>query len=429
MSSARQGAAPAESREAVLRTAEEHAAQQSGLRRLQTRLSEWVAAERQHLVFLALVLAANKALVLFASIYAHRRELDTLGLRGFVEWVLVDNYRFFDASWYQRIATEGYELKSTAFFPLYPLAMKAVQAVTGLRFLTAGVLFSHACFVLLLYAFLRLALVDLDERRARWAVLFLALFPTSYYFSAAYTEALFVLLSVLALYGMRTRRWWMAGVFGGLAALTRNTGILLVIPFALEYGACLLRLRKERGSLAARDLLPAGWGLAIASGGLVYVAFLWLRFGDPFAFANVQELYGRGSLPPWETLVRGYRFGLEMLTRLRDPRVWIQIYYPLQLFFVSLVLIVLVGTFRRLPWSYWVIILYSFLIPLAAPAAPDRVTDYFISFSRYSLVIVPLYFGLEVLLARRYLKLAYLTISVALLLLLTWAWSHHYWVA
>jgi hypothetical protein len=421
MSPPRQGAAPAAIRPAGIPAAE--------ARSILDRVRGWVAAERQHLVFLALVLAANKFLVFFASIYANRRELAPQGWRNFVELILVDNYRFWDANWYQQIASVGYDLKSTAFFPLYPLAMKAAQAVTGLRFLTAGVLVSHVCFVLLLYAFLRLALVDLDERRARWAVIFLGLYPTSFYFSAAYTESLFFLLSVLSLYGMRTRRWWMAGVFGALAALTRNMGIFLVIPFALEYGTCLLQRRKERGPIELRNLAPAAWGLVIAGGGLAYVAYLWLRFDDPLAFANVQGLYGRGSLPPWETLLQGYRHNLRNLIHISDPTEWVQIYYPLQLYFVSLVLVVLVGTIRRLRWSYWAMILYSFLIPLAAPAAPDRVTDYFISFSRYSLVIVPLYFGLEILLSWRYLRLAYLAVSAALLLLLTWAWSHHYWVA
>lgn len=393
------------------------------------RARDLLWAERGRLAFVAFVLLLNKTLVLAASAYANRSQWGPRTTRGFIEWVIVDNYRFFDANWYQEIAREGYNLKSTAFFPLYPLIMKAVQAVLDVRFLTAGVLVSHAAFPLLLYAFLRLALLDMDERRARGVVLLLAIFPTAYYFSAAYTEALFLLLSVLSLYGMRTRRWWMAGIFGGLAALTRNTGILLVLPFALEYAGWLWSRRREGQPLGLAAAAGAAWGGLIGLAGLAYVVYLWQRFGDPFAFAHVQALYGRGSLPPWETLMRGIWHNGERTLALQPPLTWNKLYYPLQLYFVVLMLTVLIASFRRLRWSYWVIIAYSFVIPLAAPAAPDRITDYFISFSRYSLVVAPLYFGLDLLLAKRPLRVAYLAVSVALLLLMTWAWSLHKWVA
>jgi hypothetical protein len=396
---------------------------------LYPRVADRLKAERGDLAFVALAFALNKVLVLAASSYANWGQLSTRGLRGFIEWVVVDNYRFYDFNWYQEIARDGYQLKSAAFFPLYPLAMKGAQALLDVRFLTAGVLVSHAAFILLLYVFLRLARLDLDRRRARSALLLLALYPTSFYFSAAYTEALFFLLSALALLAMRTRCWPAAGVFGALAALTRNTGVLLAVPFAIEYGT-YLRERRSRGEpLDLRGLLPGAWGSLIGLAGLAYMAFLWRRFGDPFAFASVQELYGRGSLPPWRTLYEGYVHGLGRLVAVRDPFDWRQMYHPTQLYFVTLVLVVLVASFRRLRWSYWVMILYSSLIPLFAPAAPDRLTDYFISFSRYSLVVVPLYLGLERLLRPRPARWAYLAVSVLLLLLMTWAWSHHRWVA
>ena len=121
---------------------------------------------------------------------------------------------------------------------------------------------------------------------------------------------------------------------------------------------------------------------------------------------------------------------MEFLARLHWPLDDTQIYHLTELIFPVLVLVVLVASFRKLRPSYWVMILYSFLVPLAAPlAATPAASDYFMSFSRYSLVIVPLYFGLVRLLRRRWLFWPYLILSALLLVVLTYMWASGAWVA
>ncbi|HZK48119.1 MAG TPA: mannosyltransferase family protein [Thermoleophilia bacterium] len=381
------------------------------------------------------VFVMNKFLVVLVSMVANWEGWRRLLSVDMAYEVLVRNYRFFDAGWYVGIAANGYvHPKETAFFPLFPLTMRLFGWVLPVGFLAAGVLVSNLAFFGLLYGFARLARHDLDEQTARRAVWLLGLYPTSFYFSAAYTEALFGLATVLALYSMRRRRWALAGVAGGAAALTRNVGVLLVLPFLLEYWSSLREGSAKPGkhpvsrSRGRRSLASVLWVGVIGAGGLLYVAFLRWRFGEPFAFVNTQSLYGRESLMPWSTLYRGYRFGLQQIAAVDLPITWHDLYFTTQLFFVTLVLVVLVASVGRMRWSYWVVILYSFTIPMVGPST-EGVVDYFISFSRYSVVILPLFLGLAGLLRNRRLCRAYVVVSVGLLVLFVYAWSVGTWVA
>src|SRR5262249_29160432 len=56
----------------------------------------------------------------------------------------------------------------------------------------------------------------------------------SFILFAPYTESLFLLLSVASLLMARRRQWWLAGLAGGLAALTRQQGLFLIVPLAWE---------------------------------------------------------------------------------------------------------------------------------------------------------------------------------------------------
>ncbi len=393
----------------------------------------------------AIAFAGNKFLVILVSAVATRDTWQGRSFFGVVHYVLIENFRYFDANatiGYQAIAIRGYaDPKSTTFFPGYPLLMRAVSWLLHISPLEAGVLISNMAFFLLLYFVLKLALIDVDWPRSRRTVLLLAFFPTAFYFSAAYTEATFMLVSVLAILGMRKQNWARAGLYGGIAALVRNTGVFLSLPYLVEYWTAR-RERKRAPSSSTRHQLipdrgsirPVLWVLLIVAGAAAYVVYLWLAKGDPLAFARWQKEYGRGTGTPWGTLYHGYAYGLTFLWHLHRPLYWMQVYYITQLFFPTLVMVVLVTSFRKMRWSYWIIILYSLVFPLLAPAnaapdVPSEVIDYFVSFSRYSLVIVPLYFGLERLLKNRWAFWAYLVFSALFLALLTYAWSRHKWVA
>ncbi len=141
-----------------------------------------------------------------------------------------------DALWYLRIADAGYRTDdgSAAFFPLYPLVISVLALPLGGHPLAAGLLVSNAAFLGALIVLYLLGRSELDELRARRAVVYAAVFPAALFFLAPYSESLFLLLALVTFWGARRRRWWVAGLAGAGAALTRNVGVILALPIAIE---------------------------------------------------------------------------------------------------------------------------------------------------------------------------------------------------
>lgn len=198
-----------------------------------------------------------------------------------------------DTGFYLSIAEEGYryggvEFPSAAFFPLLPLLIRAVGSVTG-DLLLAGVLVANAALLgatMLLY---RLAEEEWGSSVAERAVWYLLIFPTAFFGSAIYTESLFLLLAIGSLYLARKGMWESAAMLGALAALTRFVGIVVAPMLLAEW--CARRWRTDR------DARPSLWALlapaAVLLGTGAYMAYLWLAFGDPLAFAHAQSAWGR----------------------------------------------------------------------------------------------------------------------------------------
>src|ERR687896_775459 len=154
-----------------------------------------------------------------------------------------------DAAWYLRIAESGYGGSDVraAFFPLYPLLVRAVAAPFGASpgaLLVAAYAVSLAAFLGALVLLHRLVSLELGRPLAQPALLLLALFPAAVFFGAPYAESLFLLLAVGAFYAARTGRWAWAGAAAAGAAATRSAGVLLLLPLALIWWSS--RPRKAR---------------------------------------------------------------------------------------------------------------------------------------------------------------------------------------
>ena len=151
-----------------------------------------------------------------------------------------------DAEHYLRIAGQGYFGTEPAFFPLYPLLIRIVSGFTG-SLLVAGLIVSNtASFLSLLYLY-KLVEHEYNRHVAQRATFFVSIFPTAIFFSAVYSESLFLFLTVASFYYVRERRWLMAGVFGFFAALTRSEGVL-------ARGAALHRVGRRCARRRARVL-------------------------------------------------------------------------------------------------------------------------------------------------------------------------------
>jgi hypothetical protein len=233
-------------------------------------------------------------------------------LQGLAGW-LVEPFRNWDGTWYRLVATEGYNPEmaaKAAFWPLYPWLMDVGARLTGWTPETIGYLISNIAFFFALYFLFRLVSHDFDvtvAQRTLWAV---ALFPTAFFFNAVYTESLFFLLVVAALFMARRGDWWLAGGVGLLAALTRSAGVMLLAPFAVlflqQYGALFrpnaLRvigsLIVSAAAIALAVLMYSSWGFGVV---ILLIPTLWsVKEGSvaPKVFA--------AALPALGPLIFGY---------------------------------------------------------------------------------------------------------------------------
>jgi hypothetical protein len=320
-----------------------------------------------------------------------------------------------DSVWYLAIAQSGYAHNppKTAFFPLYPLLVKALGFAVRSQIL-AGILISLGCFAAALVLLHRLVSRELGERGADLTVVLLAYSPMAYFFSALYTESLFLLLSVGCLMAARQQRWWLAGLLGGLAAASRNSGVMLVVPVVLMYlygpreGAAAARRRGLRPRY--RPSWSLAWALLIPAGLGAYLLYLAITTGDGTAPFHVQQVWFRHFAGPfggvWKGTVAAWD-GLRQLVHGPPPPVFFRAAggdaltvagQNLMLFaFLLGGGVACVGALLRLPIAYGAYAVASLAMPLSYPVTPQPLA----SLPRYEVVLFPLFMWAAQVLARR----------------------------
>ncbi len=217
-----------------------------------------------------------------------------------------DAFARHDSGWYFDIARKGYDATAAvaggrsniAFAPVYPLLMRYVGRLFGRApgdVYLAGIVVSWVSFVIAMVVLYRLAALDLPRRRAERAVLLTAIFPFSFFFGAVYTESTFLLFTLLAFYGFRTRRWMLGGVAGAVATATRVTGIML--------WPALVWIAWRAAKPERPDRLAAAAALGVATLGFVgYCAYIYSLTGSPLLWATALTRWGGGYHPggaPW----------------------------------------------------------------------------------------------------------------------------------
>src|SRR5712691_3672800 len=218
-----------------------------------------------------------------------------------------------DTAFYYSIATSGYSWdpamfrhENIVFFPLYPMLMRWGGALLGGRPLLAGLFVSLIAFAGAIAILYRLAVLEMGEAHAGPAILLLATFPFALFYSAVYTESLFLLLTVGAFYGMRRGNLPAAALCGMAAGLTRPNGPWLAVP--------LLCLAVSRAGGGAAEPLPRGTSRRLAMlaacapivGMAIFSAYLHVRFHDALAWVHGQAAWGAPLLghPPAPDPVR-----------------------------------------------------------------------------------------------------------------------------
>jgi Gpi18-like mannosyltransferase len=298
---------------------------------------------------------------------------------SFYDWLAIWNR--WDAPHYLDLARMGYvsggvEARWIVFYPLYPWLVRAVAFVVRDDMLAAFVVSGVASVAagLLLY---RLARADGEpEEVARASVFYLLVFPTAYFLHIGYTESLFLALSLGAFLAARARSWRVAGLLGGLAAMTRINGVVLLPALAFE------AWDEYRGE--GRRVRPEWlWLLLPGAGFAAYLLINWWVLGDPRAFLQVQgEHWYKSPTWPWLGIKRSW------------DAVWARAPSDAQMvgwqefFFVLLGLGLTAWAWLRLRASYAVWMTCNWLLWTS--------TKFVLSVPRYTLVLFPAY----ILLAR-----------------------------
>lgn len=156
---------------------------------------------------------------------------------------LLGPWQRFDTMHYLSLAQNGYEIQNSVFPPIYPSFVRIVGTIIELAttasptvaYMLAALVVSNAALVTALALLHYVTAHELGEGSATRTVVYLLLFPTGFFLFAAYSESLFLLFSLAALFAARRDAPLWAGLFGLLAALTRLTGALLCLPLAYEY--------------------------------------------------------------------------------------------------------------------------------------------------------------------------------------------------
>ncbi len=343
-----------------------------------------------------------------------------------------------DSAWYLAIAKSGYAFPSqTVFFPLFPglMALGGVVVGSGLELLL-GIVISCACAIGGLYLMHRLVALEFDERLARNTVWIFAWLPTALVLSAVYSEALFLLLAVGSFYAARTGRWRLAGLLGGLAAASRNGGILLLVPLLILY---LYGPRADRRPDRAADGLRPRyrlrpdvlWAALVPLGLLAYLLYLQIATGHPLDPFMHQSHWGRHFIPfggiplgVWSAVkaVIGAVPGL-------DPQLAHHLSlssgmrHIVELAFLVIALLLLRFSWRRLPAAYTAFSVVSLAIAVSVPAHNDPLK----SLPRLTLVIFPLWIALALWATERNRVRTLLAVSAPLLavwtfLFVSWEW-------
>ncbi len=334
-------------------------------------------------------------------------------------------YRW-DSVHFSYLATHGYtDWWRTAFFPLFPLLERYLAVVAGDPFI-AGLIISNVAGLGMLVVLYRLVEEDFDSERAYRTALYLSVFPTAFFFAAAYTESLFLLFALLGFYYMRQGNWWLAGACGFFATLTRSTGLLLLVPFCYEY------LRQHQFKLRALRFDVFGGALIVAGPGL-FMLYCYHRFHSFFPFSKAEHfMWSRDPQSPW-FLIKNVIAGIAQSNGFLSFHALRNIIDASQILLIlALIILSVVGPWR-FPRNRWVYAIYGIVLFVVLQINPVKVNPIrgpfpLQSFPRYMLEVFPAFIVLAALCKYRTVHLSYVMVSGVVLFVLLSLFLTGHWV-
>ncbi len=292
--------------------------------------------------------------------------------------IFLNPFAQYDGTAYLYIAQNGYtndfgEIHQPNYhwYPLYPMLIRAFSVIGYdlAAFLIANIASFFAVTFFYLLAF------ENNKKTARRSVFFMLFFPTAYFLTMMYTEALFIALVTASFYYARRGQWQYAAIAGFLTALTRPQGILLFFPIAYIYARQKDLLRKPLASLH-KIKLDVLYVFAVPLGTFLFMLYQYFTTGDFFIQIKSIAIGGvpRGGFP-WD----GYVYSIAAIFR---DTTFINIsYHIFNIFIMTFFLFLAYMTWKKLDREYFV----YFAISLAVLLFSQN----FFGIGRYLFVIFP----------------------------------------
>lgn len=328
------------------------------------------------------------------------------------DWTPWLSFGTWDARHYSYLAEHGYsfDLASNAFYPLYPFCVWLIKLVVQ-NTLLSGYIVSTICSFVMMWLLYGLVSKAYGEKVAFYAGLFLLVFPTSFFFSIMYSEALFLMLILGFFYLWQRARFSLAALMILLLPLARPMGVLIIFPilahafFAKDKS---LFPRSGRGYVLFVSAAIVGF-LAYLSCMYVFTGSFWGGFDAQSHFAAGFSL--TNLFHPIQWFVRNF---IDINLVIHD-----YLHSMLDRLIFVAVLIALVALYRHEDRTLWFYTLVMALVPAFSGS--------FTSYSRYVLVLFPI-----AILLSRWLKerIVFVLLPLCMLqVLFLIMYSLNYWVA
>jgi 4-amino-4-deoxy-L-arabinose transferase-like glycosyltransferase len=279
-----------------------------------------------------------------------------------------------DAGHYLNIAANGYTVIGDdrfliVFFPFYPALIATFQLVFR-DYLVSAFIVSAVASIVISIVFRELVRLDFNEKTSQRAVLFLFIFPTSYFLHIPYTESVFLSLTIGCFLATRKKMWLAAGALGAAACVTRINGLILIPAIAFEVWEEFRETRRIDKTWLWLLLIPAGFAL--------YLLLNYYVTGDPLMFITYQrEHWYRYFRFPWEGI-------WETAKRINNPKPVDAMMNGVQeLLFVGIGLFATIAGWKYLRNSYRVWMAANWLLFVS--------TSFVLSVPRYTITLFPLF--------------------------------------
>ena len=302
----------------------------------------------------------------------------------FIFW----SFANFDGEHYLSIAAYGYHVRNGfpqyAFFPLYPLLIKAVSLVVR-DYLVAALIVSQGSLWVALTVLGKWSKI-IKRTYAPW---FLLIAPGAIFLASAYTESVFLALAVLTFY-FAERGWWgRAALAVALATATRVNGLLLVIFLAIKFWQHRVSLLRLAGRL-----------LIATSGILAYMGYLWSKTGDPLAWYHAQAAWGKETATSPVTTALSYFRAISV--DFHPDLTHLVVIFEVVVTLTALALFLYAAKKKLFDLSYLVYLAGNLVLPLATGSLGSMPRFYLTLFPLYAVVpLLPktprtMYYGVSI---------------------------------